>query len=65
MKKKLFNGAVLYHPTEGNTQLLLLELGFLATSEETAKIELLRNSKLSSSIKDYPSDQLEVIVRPF
>ena len=63
MKKKLFNGAVLFHPTDEDTQLLLLKMGFLAISEESAKIELLRELAVNSTT--CPSDRLEVVVRPF
>lgn len=63
MKKKLFNGAILHHPVDGDTQLLMLRTGFLATTEEAAKTELLRELTVSTVL--VPSDQLEVIVRPF
>lgn len=73
MRKKLFNCAVLYHPEKGDTQIVKMELGVLAADSDAAQIEILRNLPMKEientigipKLVHYPSDQLEVIVRPF
>lgn len=62
MKKKLYNGAVLHHPKDGDTVLIYTKLAFLAADQESAKIDLTRALGPDSP---YASDELEVIVRPF
>lgn len=63
MKKKLFITAILHHPNWGeDTQLLYGPAPLLSADFDSAKIDALRVSNIPSNI---PSDQLEVIVRPF
>lgn len=62
MKLSLYMGAVLFHPQDEtkDTKLVHNNLQLLAKDMESAKIELIREVD-----PQYPSDQLEVIVRPF
>lgn len=62
MKKKLFMIAILYHPTNKDTRLLLAPTPVLAVDYDTAKLDAFRSAAIPSNIS---SDQLEVIVRPF
>lgn len=75
MKKCLYNCAVLFHPRDENedTELLVFK-HVLASSQDAAKIEVLRHLPeriIYAEVNEptiqepYPSDQLEVIVRPF